>query len=236
MGDFSKLTPEQVLLETEKASLDGRLYTQHQALISARHRCVRSHDALSALTSSLSALRRRNAGLSSLVVRYREHRTALQRLDLIKRKLPWVRYESARLAVNAAKEARAAAADALKAAEADAAPLVQRMRAIEAQQTKADGEKRRAADRFQHAISNINGTLRAVNESEPKADEVRERFARERAEREALERRRKTVAKELQEAQRQVEEAGEEIDIAPLTAKMVRTVLIICQGLYEGSI
>ncbi|KAL8546339.1 hypothetical protein ACS0TY_006162 [Phlomoides rotata] len=86
--EFAKLTPVQLLEETEKAVGDPQLPIQHQDLIKKSQelkKCERS--------KSLDQLKVLNAELEKDVERVRQREDLLAKVQSMKEKLPWLKYD-----------------------------------------------------------------------------------------------------------------------------------------------
>ncbi|GAB2300145.1 Structural maintenance of chromosomes protein 5 [Dionaea muscipula] len=91
--EFAKLTPVQLLRETEKAVGDPQLPIQHDALIEKSGELSRLQNAVDKIRESLSQEKALNAEQERDVERVRQREELLAKVELMKKKLPWLKYD-----------------------------------------------------------------------------------------------------------------------------------------------
>ncbi|CAA0808920.1 Structural maintenance of chromosomes protein 5 [Striga hermonthica] len=91
--EFAKLTPVQLLEETEKAVGDPRLPVQHRTLISKSQELKKFERAVASNEGLLDQLKAQNAELEKDVERVRKREDLLAKADSMKKKLPWLKYD-----------------------------------------------------------------------------------------------------------------------------------------------
>ncbi|XP_051147312.1 structural maintenance of chromosomes protein 5 isoform X2 [Andrographis paniculata] len=91
--EFAKLSPIQLLEETEKAVGDPRLPIQHQALITKSQELKKFQRAVESNKGSLDQLVALNAELERDVNRVRQREDLLAKAERMKKKLPWLKYD-----------------------------------------------------------------------------------------------------------------------------------------------
>ncbi|CAA0815217.1 Structural maintenance of chromosomes protein 5, partial [Striga hermonthica] len=91
--EFAKLTPVQLLEETEKAVGDPQLAVQHRTLISKSQELKKFERAIANNEGSLDQLKAQNAELEKDVERVRQREDLLAKADSMKKKLPWLKYD-----------------------------------------------------------------------------------------------------------------------------------------------
>lgn len=102
--EFAKLTPVQLLEETEKAVGDPRLPVQHRALISKSHELRNLERAVRQNRETLDQLKSLNAEQERDVERVRQREELLAKVDSMKKKLPWLKYDMKKAEYIEAKE------------------------------------------------------------------------------------------------------------------------------------
>ncbi|XP_073049488.1 structural maintenance of chromosomes protein 5 isoform X2 [Primulina eburnea] len=102
--EFAKLTPVQLLEETEKAVGDPRLPVQHHSLITKSHEIKRFERALESNKGSLNQLKALNAELEKDVERVRQREELLAMSESMKKKVPWLKYDMKRAEYMEAKK------------------------------------------------------------------------------------------------------------------------------------
>ncbi|KAK4414494.1 Structural maintenance of chromosomes protein 5 [Sesamum alatum] len=91
--EFAKLTPVQLLEETEKAVGDPQLPIQHQTLITKSQELKKFQRAVESNKGSLDQLKALNAELERDVERVRQREDLLAKAESMKKKLPWLKYD-----------------------------------------------------------------------------------------------------------------------------------------------
>ncbi|KAL2330753.1 hypothetical protein Fmac_018334 [Flemingia macrophylla] len=122
--EFAKLTPVQLLEETEKAVGDPQLPEQHRALVDKSRSLKHIELSLEKNEGTLKQLRERNAELETDVERVRQRDELLAKAESMKKKLPWLRYDMKQAEYREAKEHENDAAKAL----AEAAKLLNELK------------------------------------------------------------------------------------------------------------
>lgn len=105
--EFAKLTPIQLLEETEKAVGDPRLPVLHRALIAKSQEIKKFERAVESNKESLQQLKAVNAELERDVERVRQRDELLRQVKLMEEKLPWLKYDSIKAEYVEAKQREA---------------------------------------------------------------------------------------------------------------------------------
>lgn len=92
--EFAKLTPVQLLEETEKAVGDPRLPVQHVDLISKSEELKKSERTVKSGRETLDQLKEVNSQLERDVERLRQREQLLGQAETMKKKLPWLKYDA----------------------------------------------------------------------------------------------------------------------------------------------
>ncbi|CAI8583498.1 unnamed protein product [Vicia faba] len=108
--EFAKLTPVQLLEETEKAVGDPQLPEQHRALIDKSRALKHVELSLEKNEGTLNQLKERNAELEKDVERVRQRDELLAKAESMKKKLPWLKYDMQQAEYREAKEREKTAA------------------------------------------------------------------------------------------------------------------------------
>ncbi|GAB4832518.1 Structural maintenance of chromosomes protein 5 [Ancistrocladus abbreviatus] len=102
--EFAKLTPVQLLRETEKAVGDPQLPIQHEALIEKSYELGRLQTAVGNIRESLNREKALNAEQERDVERVRQREELLAQVELMRKKLPWLKYDMKKAEYMEAKE------------------------------------------------------------------------------------------------------------------------------------
>ncbi|XP_044985561.1 structural maintenance of chromosomes protein 5 [Hordeum vulgare subsp. vulgare] len=95
--EFAKLTPIQLLEETEKAVGDPNLPVQHRQLIERSRELRNIEVAVKQKEQTLNNLKALNAEQEKDVQRVRQRDKLLKKAELMKKKLPWLKYDAKKL-------------------------------------------------------------------------------------------------------------------------------------------
>ncbi|GMY22549.1 structural maintenance of chromosomes protein 5 isoform X2 [Fagus crenata] len=91
--EFAKLSPVQLLEETEKAVGDPQLPIQHRALIEKSHELKNIQLSVERNGETLNQWKALNAELEKDVERVRQREELLTKVESMKKKLPWLKYD-----------------------------------------------------------------------------------------------------------------------------------------------
>ncbi|MED6161368.1 hypothetical protein PIB30_060113 [Stylosanthes scabra] len=112
--EFAKLTPVQLLEETEKAVGDPQLPEQHRALVDKSFVLKSIEVSMERHKGTLNQLKQQNAELEKDVERVRLRDEILAKADTMKKKLPWLDYDSKKAQYLEAKQRENNAAKAME--------------------------------------------------------------------------------------------------------------------------
>ncbi|KAF9596901.1 hypothetical protein IFM89_013949 [Coptis chinensis] len=103
--EFAKLTPVQLLEETEKAVGDPELPVRHRALIEKSRELKRLELSVKQNGDTLNQLKALNAEQEKDVERVRQREQLLAKVESMRKKLPWLKYDKVKVDFLQAKEA-----------------------------------------------------------------------------------------------------------------------------------
>ncbi|KAE9616263.1 putative structural maintenance of chromosomes protein [Lupinus albus] len=112
--EFAKLTPVQLLKETEKAVGDAQLPEQHHALVEKSCALKQIELSLEKNEERLKQMKELNVELEKDVERVRQRDELLAKAETMKKKLPWLKYDMKQSEYLEAKERQKDAENALK--------------------------------------------------------------------------------------------------------------------------
>ncbi|KAK7243423.1 hypothetical protein RIF29_38219 [Crotalaria pallida] len=102
--EFAKLTPVQLLKETEKAVGDPQLPEQHRALVEKSRALKQIELSVEKNEVTLNQLKELNAELEKDVERVRQRDELLAKAETMKKKLPWLKFDMKKSQYQKAKE------------------------------------------------------------------------------------------------------------------------------------
>ncbi|XP_077240474.1 structural maintenance of chromosomes 5 [Tasmannia lanceolata] len=104
VSEFAKLTPVQLLEETEKAVGNPELPVHHRALVDKSRELKRLEVSVKANGDTLNQLKALNAEQEKDVERVRQREELLEKVESMKKKLPWLKYDMKKIDYMQAKE------------------------------------------------------------------------------------------------------------------------------------
>ncbi|KAH1032868.1 hypothetical protein J1N35_045042 [Gossypium stocksii] len=163
--EFAKLTPIQLLEETEKAVGDPQLPVQHFALVEKSRELKKYQKAVDKMGESLKQLIALNAEQEKDVERVRQRDELLEKVDCMKKKLPWLKYDMKKIeyleAQKREKEATKKLNEAAKMLNEFKAPIEKQKQ----EKTKLDGQCKRISNFVNENIKKRNDLLQKENEA-----------------------------------------------------------------------
>lgn len=175
MGEFSKMTPVELLVETQKAAADPMVYQQHQQLIEMQRHVRSLMHSIQIDTATRDQLAIQNDAIDHLVQRMQERDERKKRVALCKRKRPWLLYDEARVRFIAARQARDESKQRFDEQTADMAPL--RRQLDDTRQALAAKQRSIKGDRNKHLAEEATRThdqlCITVNECQKQRDSIK---------------------------------------------------------------
>ncbi|OMO50483.1 RecF/RecN/SMC [Corchorus capsularis] len=171
--EFAKLTPIQLLEETEKAVGDPQLPVQHSTLIEKSRELKKYQKAVETMQESLKQLVALNAELEKDVERVRQRNELLEKVDYMKKKLPWLKYDMKKAEYFKAQKME-------KDAEEKLAEAAKTLNDLEAPIKKQKNEKEKLEDKCKHLSNLMNENIRKradiLNKENAAAVQVRSKY------------------------------------------------------------
>lgn len=198
--EFARLTPTQLLVETEKALGERELHEQHQQLIAAKADCADLEKAVAAEAERLERLQADKAGLERDVARFKQREELLAKAKRMRKKAPWLRYA-------AAAERYSKSRDMQKQAEASVAEKEKALAEFSAPYKEKEKQLAQLAPALEALKKALKSTDAAASAAVDRLDDAK---AAVQGEEEALAREQKAAAKKAQS----VASAREQLDEA----------------------
>lgn len=145
VAEFARMTPVELLLETEKAAAAPEVAEMHQTLVALRREGRAESATLAGQQGALAALQKQAAGLEAAVQRHRDYEQHRRMIGWCEQKRPWLLYNQAREAYLERRARRDEARARFDAATADVEPLRVRRAALLEQIRAADSSSSRQA-------------------------------------------------------------------------------------------
>ncbi|ESP05608.1 hypothetical protein LOTGIDRAFT_102434, partial [Lottia gigantea] len=129
VADFAKMSQQEMLENTEKAVGGMELYENHQKLKDARKQARTLEIDFTTLRDRLEQEKQKNARLEQDVKNFGERQSHIERIDLLKKKKPWVEYENTRKSYIEKRNNLKEKEDELKKAKSSLIPLEKELQA-----------------------------------------------------------------------------------------------------------
>ncbi|XP_074651000.1 structural maintenance of chromosomes protein 5-like [Tubulanus polymorphus] len=139
VADFAKMTPQELLRNTEKAVGPPEMLEYHDKLKNARQNARGMENKLQTLTERLESEKAQNARLEHDVNSYRERQRFLDRIEMMKKKRCWVEYENMRIEYVNVKERHKQLGDQYKKIKKQNAPFEEKLKQIDAKAKVLEG-------------------------------------------------------------------------------------------------
>ncbi|PJF17084.1 Smc5 DNA repair [Paramicrosporidium saccamoebae] len=159
VSEFAKLTPVELLVETEKAAAGPGVHEQHEKLIELRAKEKEIIGQSDEQSRRLANLRKHNENVEGLIQRIQQHEEHLTTIKLLEKKRPWLVYNSARDAYLEAKDVRNAARTQLEQAEGQSNPLRTQLKEKQDAVIKAEKKHKKVSGKADSLKGNISDLL-----------------------------------------------------------------------------
>uniref|UniRef100_K1QNC5 Structural maintenance of chromosomes protein 5 n=1 Tax=Magallana gigas TaxID=29159 RepID=K1QNC5_MAGGI len=154
VADFAKMTPEDLLENTEKASATfaciqvgiPEMFENHQRLKQSRTEAKSLEMNFNSIKERLENLRQRNARLEQDVKNFEEREKHLDNIRILQMKRPWLEYESHRQQHEEVKKYKDKKVEELKAARSKLYPLDKKIDALKKKKEEMDAQMKSKTD------------------------------------------------------------------------------------------
>lgn len=159
VADFARMTPAELLRETEKAAASPVVHEQHLSLIELRGRETLLQASVEENTRKMTSLTRQNENIEQIIQRLEERESHLRLVRLCERKRPWLVYNAARDAFLEAKNARDVAKAELERAELALSPLKAELNRTKDALKLAERQRSKLVEKISRAKAEVDGHL-----------------------------------------------------------------------------
>ena len=212
--EFAKMTPEQLLLETEKTIENGQLHDKHASLIEMKQGIADLERDVSSKRARVEKLKLENASLERDVDRFNEREKLVKEAEDMKKKRPWLEHEKARSKWGDAKQNLKECNRLIAEKERELAQFTEPVTLMNRLTTEnharlqaASKAKRDASRRRENATNELEDLATDATRSAKQLQNARERIMKQRGQLAAKER-------ELQRAKKALADAPEPPDNA----------------------
>ncbi|XP_061164858.1 structural maintenance of chromosomes protein 5-like [Saccostrea echinata] len=227
VADFAKMTPEDLLENTEKAVGIPEMYENHQRLKQSRIE-ARSHTQnFNSLKERLADLQQMNARLEQDVKNFEEREKHLEKIRIMKMKRPWLEYEMHRQEHDKLKMHRDKKVEELKAAKSKLHPLDRKIDALRKKKEEMDAQMKSKTDVLRKYANDAHGNSKEIEKYTDQFQEVQDLLKQKESEEESRKRRIVDLKRQVEaleeELQTSVETANIQVQLEEVTNEMRRT-------------
>lgn len=185
VSEFARMTPVELLMETEKAAADPLVVEKHLKLIDGRKSFRDSQGRLEASEKALESLKKQSEVLETALERHRNYEEHTKMVQLCEKKRPWLEYNDAREAYLVKKDVKELAKKTLDAALVDVEPLRATEKELLVKMKGSEKSRQQTQSRLEKARKAVEGPLeKARTEIKDKISEKRSEYFRVRQSRE----------------------------------------------------
>ncbi|RPD67470.1 P-loop containing nucleoside triphosphate hydrolase protein [Lentinus tigrinus ALCF2SS1-7] len=213
VAEFARMSPQQLLRETQRAAGNENLTSWHDTLISSGKELRTIQDAVNADREQLKTMEDRNANLERDVRRYEERRALEKKIQLLELIVPFKEYYEARDVYRQLKPQRTEAVRNVRRLEARNKPFICLRRTMEAEakeREKVRDEKKNAVRRKLQAMSS---KWEEVNGLDLEAEELKNKL-------DSLKKTEKERGNQIKRTERTIEELKEKLAHPPETENL----------------
>jgi chromosome segregation ATPase len=173
VGGFSALTPQELLLETEKVlDKDGFFIRAHLELMEDEGTIQSGESDVEALKSKLKKLTHENKQLEQAKDLLERRGRVLVQLGLLKKKQLWLQFEALRVRAVELKEQSTALREQLKALQKELEPLQVQAEALESQVKQVEAKSKSLQDKTKAAVKDSEKFQAKFQTHEERVDEA----------------------------------------------------------------
>ncbi|KAJ3158631.1 Structural maintenance of chromosomes protein 5 [Geranomyces michiganensis] len=230
VSEFAQMNPRELLIETERAAGNEKLTAWHEQLIKFREDEKKLEGSTTDDKKQLENLESRNAVLERDVARYRERESVMRKIDVLKMKIPWVRYEGTRARWMVARTQKLAARAAYQDLEQKTAPLREEHQRIEADTQVLNAEVTALTNKYKEKLSSkrtgLQGRSDALEAAEGQNDDLQRQLT-------GLQKREKEKAKRRESQKAEIVRLETQLD--RLKAQLVEKGILDAEGTSQGA-
>ncbi|KAJ3144260.1 Structural maintenance of chromosomes protein 5 [Geranomyces variabilis] len=230
VSEFAQMNPRELLIETERAAGNEKLTAWHEQLIKFREDEKKLEGSTTDDKKQLENLESRNAVMERDVARYRERESVVRKIDVLKMKIPWVRYEGTRARWMVARAQKMAARAAYQALEQDTAPLREEHQRIETEAQVLKAEVQALTQKHKEKLTSRRSGLQARSEALEAAEGQNDDLLRKLT---GIQKRERNKAKRIEDFKADIAKMETQID--RLKAQLVEKGILDGEGTSQGA-
>ncbi|XP_078313053.1 structural maintenance of chromosomes protein 5-like [Crassostrea virginica] len=204
VADFAKMTPEDLLENTEKAVGIPEMFENHQRLKQSRTQAKSLEQNFNSIKERLESLKQRNARLEQDVKNFEEREKHLENIRIMQMKRPWLEYEMHRKRHEELKRIKTEKVEAFNAAKQRLSPLDTEIKALTKKKEGMDAQMKSKTDVLRKFANDAHGNSKEIEKHTDEFGEVQDLLKQKESEEENRKRR-------IMDLRRQVEALEEEL-------------------------
>ncbi|CAL1699970.1 unnamed protein product [Somion occarium] len=208
VAEFARMSPQQLLRETQRAAGNENLTAWHDTLITAGKELKHLETTLTADREQLKTLQERNANLERDVKRYEERRAIEKEIELLELMLPFVEYTEAKRKYDQLKAAQTEMHEKVKKLNESNAPYINLTKKMDKQLKDLQDLREKKKSATQQKFASMKRKWQENLTLEGQAEELKNEL-------DNLKTREKNRLKEIQKSEKTVENLQKNIDNPP---------------------
>ncbi|KJE96048.1 hypothetical protein CAOG_06422 [Capsaspora owczarzaki ATCC 30864] len=219
--EFAKLSPEELLLTTERDVSDNEtLYNQHMELCKLFKDRQDIEKRLEENSKEHLLLQRKNAELEQQVRQYEDREQYRTQIELIQKKRPWVEYEAARSVFIQNKEQLTAAKEELRKLDTALNPVRAKITALKGELASHDSARRALTLESTELEKKIRAKGETMDTEFDKLDAAASRFKSQRSSQEQHQQVAVVLQREIAGLEQQLADIRDDVDVTPKLEKL----------------
>lgn len=215
VADFAKMTPEDLLENTEKAIGIPEMFENHQRLKQSRTEAKSLELNFNSMKERLENLRQRNARLEQDVKNFEEREKHLENIRILQMKRPWLEYESHRQQHEEMKKNKEKKLEELRAARSKLYPLDKKIDALKKKKEEMDAQMKSKTDVLRKFANEAHANSKEIEKHTDQFGEVQDLLKQKESEEESRKRRITDLRRQLDALEEELRTSVETTNIQP---------------------
>ncbi|KIP10370.1 hypothetical protein PHLGIDRAFT_101267 [Phlebiopsis gigantea 11061_1 CR5-6] len=220
VAEFARMSPQQLLRETQRAAGNASLTSWHDTLIETGKDFKNMKEHVDADQAQLANMEERNANLERDVKKYEERQKIEREIEFLELLLPFKEYSEAKDKYEGAKARQRKAHEKLKTIQAKNAPIIEFKDKLQAEQDAADNRRTRMKDGMKEKFKQMKRKWEESEQLESSAEDLKNKLDNLKKAEKSRQRRIDNLRKEIIGIQKQIENPPEFEDVDALLAEM----------------
>ncbi|XP_013378683.1 structural maintenance of chromosomes protein 5 [Lingula anatina] len=235
VGEFARMTKQELLENTEKAAGPENMYENHQKLKMARQESKQLEARANSVIEHYEDAVQKNSRLEGDVQQYQQRERYRQKIELLQKKRPWVEYEEKRSQFTKEKERKHVIEEHLKKARAAYAPMQAKLNDAEKKVEEINVLMKEKYNVIkEHAKQAANKSKNIENETD-KMQEIQDDLNAKRSQEQSRQKRVKNLHAQLDAIQAEYDNVGDEEDVQPAIERVSKDMQDTSRSMTQAS-